>query len=87
LIPAYFAISFFNPYPGKLTVTLVSSPLPSRRNTVPCPYFACSMVEPGPSFFFFTGAAGVTGPATLGGGATGFGAPPVNYCWLAATEV
>src|SRR5579862_2868322 len=40
LIPAYFAISFFNPYPGKFTVTFVSSPEPSRRTTVPRPYLA-----------------------------------------------
>src|SRR5579871_5313441 len=42
LIPAYFAISFFSPYPGKLTVIFVSSPVPSRRITVPRPYLACS---------------------------------------------
>src|SRR5579862_4387871 len=55
LIPAYFAISFFNPCTGKLTVTLVSSPDPSTRNTVPRPYFACSIDEPGPNFFGFAG--------------------------------
>lgn len=41
LIPAYFAIIFFNPYPGKLIVSFASSPSPSRRNTVPRPYFGC----------------------------------------------
>ena len=51
LIPAYFAINFFNPYPGKLTVTLASSPEPSSRTMVPRPYLACSMVEPSPVFF------------------------------------
>jgi len=91
LIPAYFAISFFNPYPGKLTVTLVSSPLPSKRNTVPWPYFACSMVEPGPSFFDFAGAvvlwASCCPGCTAGLGAAGFGAPPAKNCWIASTEL
>src|SRR5579862_7653045 len=50
LIPAYFAINFFKPYPGKLTVTFVSSPEPSRRSTVPRPHLVCSTVEPGPNF-------------------------------------
>src|SRR5579864_5204282 len=66
LIPAYFATSFFNPYPGKLTVTLVSSPEPSRRNTVPRPYLACSMVEPGPTFFFCCGGLTAAVLATAG---------------------
>src|SRR5271168_4514471 len=50
LIPAYFATSFFNPYPGKLTVTLASSPEPSNRTMVPRPYLTCSMVDPNPVF-------------------------------------
>ena len=37
---AYLTMSFFRPYPGKWTVTLVSSPLPSRRITVPTPHFS-----------------------------------------------
>src|SRR5215831_5974810 len=37
--PAYFSISFFNPKRGKFTVILASSPSPSRRTTVPVPYF------------------------------------------------
>src|SRR6185369_15569637 len=63
LIPAYFAINFFKPYPGKLTVTFVSSPEPSRRSTVPRPHLVCSTVEPGPNFLgpvflnYGTGAA------------------------------
>src|SRR5579863_8064371 len=68
LIPAYFAMSFFNPYPGKLTVTFVSSPEPSRRSTVPLPYLAWVTVEPGPNFFFFTGAVCATGRAIAGAG-------------------
>src|SRR5579884_802985 len=40
LIPAYFATNFFSPYPGKLTVTLASSPEPSNMTMVPRPYFA-----------------------------------------------
>ena len=35
---AYFSMSFFKPYPGKLTVILASSPSPSRRRIVPVPY-------------------------------------------------
>lgn len=36
--PAYFSISFLSPYPGKLTVSLASSPSPSRLTIVPRPY-------------------------------------------------
>src|SRR5581483_542021 len=89
LIPAYFAISLFNPYPGKLTVTFVSSPDPSRRNTVPRPYFACSMVAPGPTFLAFAAfAAGCCTGGTAGlGAAGGFGALPAKNCWIASTEL
>src|SRR5262245_23364620 len=44
--PAYFSTSFFNPIPGKFTVILASSPSPSRRTTVPVPYFGCCTVWP-----------------------------------------
>src|SRR6185369_16215669 len=67
LIPAYFAINFFSPYPGKLTVTFVSSPVPSRRRTVPRPHLVCSTVEPGPNFL-------ATGFLNCGTGAAGWAA-------------
>src|SRR5271165_2472552 len=44
--PAYFSINFLSPYPGKLTVSLASSPSPSRLTIVPLPYFGCSTVVP-----------------------------------------
>src|ERR1035438_9011451 len=44
--PAYFSTNFFNPYRGKLTVILASSPSPSRRTTVPVPYLGCSTTIP-----------------------------------------
>ncbi len=37
---AYLTMSFFSPCPGKWTVTLACSPLPSRRITVPTPHFS-----------------------------------------------
>src|SRR5579883_86357 len=55
LIPAYFSTSFFKPCPGKLTVSLASSPSPSRLNTVPRPYFGCCTTEPAPNALLFAG--------------------------------
>src|SRR6185312_2182912 len=49
LIPAYFSMIFFNPYPGKLIVSFASSPSPSRRITTPRPYFGCWTVLPAPN--------------------------------------
>src|SRR5207302_8868874 len=62
-IPAYFSTSLFSPWPGKLTVSLASSPSPSRRSTVPRPYRGCTTVEPEPKGFLRT--------AGLGGGGCG----------------
>src|SRR5215210_6157617 len=45
--PAYFSISFFCPKPGKLTVSLAASPVPSRRRTRPRPYFGWRTCVPG----------------------------------------
>src|SRR5260370_23431423 len=59
--PAYFSTSFLSPYPGKLTVSLASSPSPSRRTITPRPYLGCSTVDPD-----FRGACGFSG---LGGAA------------------
>src|SRR5215475_9724077 len=56
--PAYFSTSFFNPNRGKFTVILASSPSPSRRTTVPVPYFGCSTVMPVRATRFAGGAAG-----------------------------
>src|SRR5260370_37567664 len=44
---AYFSTSFFNPKRGNCTVILASSPSPSRRYTVPSPYFGCRTFCPG----------------------------------------
>src|SRR5262249_35101591 len=54
--PAYFSMIFFSPYPGKCTVSLASSPSPSRRTTTPRPYFGWSTDDPD-----FLGAAGLAG--------------------------
>src|ERR1700752_741129 len=45
--PAYFSTNFFCPNPGKLTVSFVDSPAPSRRRTNPRPYFECLTYDPG----------------------------------------
>src|SRR5215471_11765086 len=44
---AYFSTSFFKPKRGNCTVILASSPSPSRRYTVPSPYFGCRTFCPG----------------------------------------
>src|SRR5579871_2149533 len=44
---AYFSTSFFKPKRGNCTVILASSPSPSRRKTVPSPYFGCRTFCPG----------------------------------------
>src|SRR5271169_2240323 len=68
--PAYFSTSFFNPYRGKLTVILASSPSPSRRTTVPIPYLGCSTVIPVRAGFLGGGGAeGKLRAATGGRGA------------------
>src|SRR6476646_521726 len=44
---AYFSTNFFNPNRGNCTVSLASSPSPSRWKTVPSPYFGCFTFCPG----------------------------------------
>src|SRR5712691_10563125 len=84
LIPAYFATNFFNPYPGKLTVTLASPPEPSRRRTVPRPYLACSTVEPGPTFLGGLLSNGAAGLRTGGVAGVPFSA---KNCRMFSTEL
>src|SRR5580692_4660593 len=69
--PAYFSTSFFNPYRGKLTVILASSPSPSRRTTVPVPYFGCSTVMPVRAALRGGAAAGVLAAAAGGAARSG----------------
>src|SRR4051812_36036106 len=57
-------------------VNFASSPSPSRRNTVPRPYFGCCTTEPYPSVFFF--AAGLN--VALAGRAAGCCCTTAGFC-------
>src|SRR5580693_6627926 len=85
-----------------MTITLASSPSPSRRTIVPVPYFGCSTTVPvraaclGGGGTLGSTVRGATGGISCGGRAAGGaggrigvagGASPNNPPWRASTEV